>query len=311
MGVLELFELLFRGVFSWFFLGAFLSYKLEIPQSFFPVFFRFVIVRFLFPLMTFTVVYDSLTAEEITELWMYSVAAVAFFLLAFTLSRLFQKTFNITEALPSYHIGNCFHNYGFLVYPIIGAIHGPEGLSRLFVFVMTTEVFVWTVGVSFFHSSGRGRWKHAISPPAIALLLALLAIFLIPDTLNGNPVWKLASGLGKIAVPVALMGLGGVFYYVMKDFRPRMIYHRQVLSSLLLRMIVIPLLVLPVCVLLFQKGIFRDVLCVEAVMPAALMPISIATMFRAEVRYLTAFIVSSTLLSALTIPLWLSLLGVG
>jgi malate permease and related proteins len=202
------------------------------------------------------------------------------------------------------------YNYGYFPVPIIMAFFDRDILGMLFLFNVGLETALWTVGVISLTgaslSSIKTNIKHIINPPLLAVIFSLIvnAIF------HGNPLpfgaTRIIHMLGQATIPMALLVVGAtVFDHVphIQFFKP----FPPLLSSLVFRLFFIPLTFIALAYYLPLPLPLKTVLCIQAGMPSAVLPIIMIRQYGGDLQLAIRIIVASNVVAMITMPLWLSL----
>ncbi|HDS16539.1 MAG TPA: AEC family transporter [Proteobacteria bacterium] len=195
-------------------------------------------------------------------------------------------------------------NYGL---PLVLFAYGPEGLAYG---VIVLVLFTFPLGTLAVYIASRGRDNPAKAllemfrvPLFYAIILATVwRCFSWP--LPGI-VFKAVDMVGQAAIPGLLMLLG------MQLARTRIKGDLPAIGiSSLLRLVVSPLLATLLCAVLGIHGLPRKVLILQTSTPAAIIPLLYAVNYDTHPEMVAGTILVSTLLSALSLTVLLSVLGV-
>ena len=183
---------------------------------------------------------------------------------------------------------------------------GEEGLARAIVYYIISTILVFTLGV-FIASMGQASWRESLSrlvrlPAFYAVILAMVVFVL--DIHIPNPIMRGVEILGAGAIPTMLVVLG----MQIADLKSLDGVWLAVPASLV-RLLVAPLIAVLVAGLLGLTGITRATAIIEASMPTAVITTILATEFNVRPGLVTSTVVLSTLLSAITLPLVITVLG--
>ena len=197
-------------------------------------------------------------------------------------------------------------NFGYLVIPLVEALYDRETLGVLFIHNLGVEIAMWSVGVWVLsRKSGEASWRRLISTPAIAVITSGLLNLVHAKEWMPSVVIKSLHILGQSAIPVALLLTGATIYdQLCLGSRERPQYGALTMT-LVARIIVLPVLILTFARWLPMPPALRNVIVLQAAMPAAMMPVVICRMYNADSRFSVQIILASTALGLVTIPLWI------
>ncbi|MBC8012364.1 MAG: AEC family transporter [Burkholderiales bacterium] len=219
--------------------------------------------------------------------------------------------FAVGAGLRTFAFSVGIFNYGYMAIPIVEELFGRETLGVLFVFNVGCEAAIWTVGILMLAgvSLNAGGWRRVLNPPVYALVLAVLL------NLSGGDVWlptvvrQAIHMMGQCAVPLGLLVIGAtlVEYFA----APRTLVDRKVTPlACALRLGLIPLAMLGAAVWLPIPRELREVIVVQAAMPAGILPIVIAKHHGGRPLTAVQVVLGTTAVGLFVVPLWLRL-GLG
>lgn len=125
--------------------------------------------------------------------------------------------FTLLLRIPDGHRGVyrfmlCFGNVGFIGYPVLTAVFGPDALVYAAVFNLPFNLFVFTVGAWFLTQDTDGSvkvqttWRTFVTPVMISCLVAIVLTLL---GIHHAPILGDAlNTLGSITTPAALLIIG-------------------------------------------------------------------------------------------------------
>lgn len=201
------------------------------------------------------------------------------------------------------------YNYGFVPIPLVFALFpGDTGtLGVLMVFNVGVELAIWSIGVVLISGKlTRGALKQLLNPPLIAVLLALLTNASGAD--SHLPIWlhRLLEMLGSCYVPLGILLAGAILADHTAQaglLRP----FRIPAAACLFRLLLLPsLLILPALTFDLSEEL-NKVLILQAAMPAGIFPLVLTRHFGGDTKVAIQVILSTTLVSLITIPLWIVL----
>ncbi len=188
-------------------------------------------------------------------------------------------------------------------FPIIYLAYGTEGLAAATLFYIPNIIAIYSIGV--FIMAGK-NWKHNLKemlklPVIYAAVIGLLLNFMnirVPALVTDS-----LDFVSKMALPLVLIVLGHSLSRVKITSFPT-----TILASVL-RMGVGLALGLAAVALLHITGVFRSVVILDAAMPAAAASAILAVKFRNEAEMVSSVVFLTTLVSLITIPILLHVLG--
>jgi predicted permease len=197
-------------------------------------------------------------------------------------------------------------NYGYMAIPLVEELFGRDTLGVLFVFNVGCEAAIWTVGILMLSGASmrQGGWKRVFNPPVYALVLAVLL------NLTGAGEWLPQVARQSIqmaaacAVPLGLLLIGATLVEFLNA--PRTLVDRRVTPLACgLRLGIIPLAMLAAAVWLPLPRELREVLVVQAAMPAGILPIVIARHHGGQPLTAVQVVLGTTAVGLFVVPLWL------
>ena len=218
----------------------------------------------------------------------------------------------IGHGLRTFALGVGLTNYGYLPLPIMDALFGPASRAALLMHNAGVEAAIWTTGVLIVTGgSPRAAWRKLLNAPLLALVVALLAKL---SGLN-NPaaslgwhlpplVWQFVHLLSVCAVPLGLLMTGSSIAPHLGDPK-RLVNPRVILMAWLLRLAVLPWIWLLAARYAPVSDGLKQVLVVQAAMPAAVMSVIIARIYGGQPLVAVQIILGTTALAVFTIPFWI------
>lgn len=195
-----------------------------------------------------------------------------------------------------------FGNNALIGIAMVAGLFGNQGLVLLFTILAVHSLLLFSAQSLYDSFAGSEPFKPAIlvtslANPMIVGLLLGAALNLSDLTLPGWSM-KLATWLAQAALPCALMVLGAN----LSGFRLRP--DAQAIGITLAKLFALPLLVLTTCVMLHIGGVPRGVLVLMAANPSGVNVLGFART-QQDRHTVSSAICLSTLLSMVTLPLWL------
>jgi len=207
-----------------------------------------------------------------------------------------QRTFGLTVGI---------HNYGYIALPL-AEIFYPACVVSLMIHNVGVDLALWSIGL--YTISGRGlskSWKRIVfSPPLLAVALAVMIKQMeLVDWVPG-PIQHATQKLGQCSVPMGLVLSGAILYdyFGKSPIRPAL---RVLCLAIPIRMFVLPCSILAIAAWATSSEPLKQVLLIQAAMPAATFPIVMTRLYDQDVKTAWVVVVGTSLLSLLTIPLWM------
>jgi predicted permease len=188
-------------------------------------------------------------------------------------------------------------------FPIIYLADGAEGLVPATLFYIPTAILVYSLGV--FIMAGK-HWKHNIKEVLKLPIVYAAVLGLILNLLSVKVpalVFDSLDFISKMAIPLVLIVLGHNLSSA------RITSFPTTLLACVLRMGVGLAIGLLVVSALHVSGVFRSVVILDAAMPAAAASAILAAKYQNEAETVSSVVFLTTLVSLVSIPLLLRMLG--
>ncbi len=207
-----------------------------------------------------------------------------------------QRTFSLCAGVD---------NYGYIPLPLAEAFY-PMCVVTLMIHNVGVDIALWSVGL--FIISGKGfkdSWKRLLfSPPLLAVALAIAIRQCGLELWIPKPVLQMCEQLGRCSVPMALVLSGAIIYDFAAKFRWAQAWRPLLLASVV-RMILLPFAILALAYYATSNRELREVLLLQASMPAATFPIVMTRLYNQDVETAWIVVVGTSVISLVTIPIWM------
>lgn len=198
-------------------------------------------------------------------------------------------------------------NFGFTAIPVVEILFGGGAtLAVLFVHNIGVEIAIWTVGVMVMSGDRGIPWRKLLNGPMVAVVVGLTLVALRIDHAVTGPPRTAISMLGIGAFPVAIALTGASMVDLIGTERPQW---KVVLGAIVVRLALAPALILAAAKYLPLAIELRQVLVVQAAMPAAMTPILLARIYGGRPGIAVQVVLATTLVSLITLP-WIITWGV-
>jgi predicted permease len=190
-------------------------------------------------------------------------------------------------------------NFGFTAAPVVESLWGSGALALLFVHNIGTETAVWSVGVMMLSRERGIPWRRLINGPVIAVTIGLTLVTLgLDDQITGSPR-KAMSMIGVGAFPLAILITGCSMMDLVGEEKPNL---RVIFGASLVRLVLAPAAILCAAKFLPISTELKQVMVVQAAMPAGMTAILLARMYGGRPAFAVQVVIATTVLSLLTLP---------
>lgn len=266
------------------------------------------VVNLLYPALIFSNILGNDVLRNTTNLIMPPVSGFGTVVLGFTIAWIVASKLK-AESEPdrqTFIFITGIQNSIYFALPIIELLFDKETVGILLVYNLGVEVAIWLLGVGFILSpkDSKSRLGHIISAPVIAILLATWINYFRLDQELPDFVFKATRLLGQCAIPLGLLLIGAIF----ADLKPSIKLFTQIripLSAALVRLFVMPAILIISAFLLPLSTELERVIVIQAAMPCAVFPIVLTQHYGGSPNIAFKIVLSTTLLSFLTIPIWI------
>lgn len=204
----------------------------------------------------------------------------------------------------SFAVATGLQNYGYFPLPLALSLYGKDTAAVLFVHNLGVEVALWTVGVAVLAAVPlREIRKRLLSPPLVAIVLALLVNLTLGRAAIPSFALQTLSLLGAAAIPLGLLLTGATMVDQAPKFWGRGSV-RVLLASCVLRLGVLPLVYFAGLWLLPAELELKRVFVLQAAMPAAVFPIVLTKHYGGDSATALRVVFATTVASLVTLPLW-------
>jgi predicted permease len=220
------------------------------------------------------------------------------------------------KGLRSFAFSGGIYNYSYIPIPLMAALFEDTSvLGVLLVFNVGVELAIWTVGILLLTGSLNLKElvQRLFNPPIIAFLVALAVNTSGLD--SAMPIWldRFIALLAGCAIPLGLLLAGATI----RDLAGEGSFLQPLkvpFAALAVRALCVPALILALALYLPGLGDeVRQVLVIQAAMPAGVFPIVLARHYGGEPRVVTQVVLTTTVLALVSMPFWvltgLALLG--
>jgi len=207
--------------------------------------------------------------------------------------------------LHTFALSSGCQNFGFTAAPVVEILWGGGALALLFVHNIGVEFAIWSVGMMVISGGGGIPWRQMINGPLVAVVLAMQLLALgLDDNITGPPR-EAISMIGIGSFPLAIFITGCTIMDLVGHEKPTF---KIIAGSAFVRLGLVPAAMLCAAKFLPLATEIRQVLVVQAAMPAAFTPILMARLYGGRPGMAVQVVLATTILSLLTLP-WIITIG--
>lgn len=260
-----------------------------------------ILIQIALPFMivsSFIFSYDETIKDNIIKTFYYSLLAYILIIILSYLVLIPVKENKKTVL----HFANVFVNTGYIGFPILNAIYGPEGVIYGSIFNMFFVILVWTYGIMLYEGKLNqfNEFKKILLNPSIIAVIIGIIIFMF-DIKLPIALFSSIESIGSMTGPLSMIIIGVILSKVkFKEYmRDKTLYY-----GIFTKLILIPL---TIC---FIFSIFKPSKAVNSViimtaMPASTMTSILAEKYNKEKEYAALLVSLTTLLSLISVPILL------
>lgn len=256
------------------------------------------------PALLFSSITAEKSANKLPEIMIVLIASLLIFVGFSLLSILTPKVFFAKgREIGIYKFLTVFNNNAFMGFPVLVSILGAKALFYGAIYNIVNNIFAFTIGLYFIGQSAKVKtkfsFKKMINTVNISILVALIIFFVripLPDIITSS-----TKMVGDITTPLSMIILGVSLAEVrfIELFTDYKLYIFSVL-----KMIVFPIIIWFI-LKRFVTGmdlLLNSIIIISA-MPGAAICVTLATQYEANPQFASKYVLLSTLLSLITIPL--------
>jgi len=190
-------------------------------------------------------------------------------------------------------------NFGFTAAPVVEILWGTGTLAMLFVHNIGVEVALWSVGVMMMSGKRGIQWRPLLNGPIIAVAIGLTLVALGLDGQVTGAARQAMSMVGVGAFPIAILITGCSMIDLIGTEKPSL---KWIIGGAVVRLVLGPLVILSAAKYLPLTTELRQVLVVQAAMPAGMTALMLARLYNGRPAVAVQIIISTTVLSLLSLP---------
>lgn len=204
------------------------------------------------------------------------------------------------EGRRTFSVSTGIQNYGYIAIPLLMAIFpSDDGVGVMMTHNMGVELALWIVGVSILSGDARPGWRMFLKGPIVAVVIGLTLNWTGGYAYVPGTMMKILGMLGPCAIPVALLVIGATFSDLLLQVK---FTWRVSAGALFVRLALIPSVMLGLAWCLPISETMKEVVVVQAAMPAALFPIVLAKMYGGRPEVAVQCAVVTNVVCLVTMP---------
>ncbi len=235
------------------------------------------------------------------EVLLLTGIAVVFFAVVIGVGLVLPRTLKCDPKQRRLYAFMCtFSNMGFLGFPVVSALYGPEAVFYASIFNLIFQLVVYTYGVWLMDRSQaafRLHWRTFCTP--IILASAAAYVFYLTDFSAPAFAVKTLQMLAGVTSPVCMLVIGIALANVPVG---RVFTNWRLYVISLIKLLGLPLLAYFALHRLVSNPLILGITVVIAAMPVATMSTLLAAKYDADEELAASGVFLSTLLSLVTIP---------
>jgi len=201
--------------------------------------------------------------------------------------------------MRTFAISSGCQNFGFTAAPVTEILWGSGALALMFVHNIGVEVAMWSVGVMMMDGDRGFTWRRLLNGPVVAVVIGLTLVAIgLDDEVTGS-LRKAMSMIGVGAFPVAILITGCTIMDLVGAERPSW---KVITGGAVVRLGLAPMAMLCAAKFFPIPMELKQVLLVQAAMPAGLTSILLARLYGGRPAVAVQVVIATTVLSLLTLP---------
>ncbi|MDX1680591.1 MAG: AEC family transporter [Akkermansiaceae bacterium] len=203
------------------------------------------------------------------------------------------------NGMRTFALSSGTQNYGFTAAPVVESLWASSAVAVLFVHNIGVELAMWSFGVMVINGRSGFKWKLLANGMVIGVLIGLALVAANLDGYVTGVPRQAMKMLGAGAFPLAVFIVGASMMSMISHEKPS---PRVLGAAAFTRFLAIPAVFLCAAKFLPIAAELKQVIVVQASMPAAVSPIILAKLYNGRPAIAVHIVVMTTILSLLTLP---------
>ncbi|HRZ86955.1 MAG TPA: AEC family transporter [bacterium] len=267
-----------------------------------------IVINVMMPALIFSAMMTQMNRESIMAGWALPLLGAMTFGMGAVVGWALSKAMRISDHEKKNTVIYLLtiNNYGYLTLPVAYMLFGERGIALLFLHNLGCHLVFWTYGV-WLLSGGKfslESLRPLVNFPLITLLVSIALPLAGAQRYVPQLVVEICDILGKGAIPLIMLVIGSTLAEI--EFR-RDFFNAELAWITVCRLLVVPVIVMLVLAVLPISALYRNIACVVAVMPAASITPLFTKTYGGDTSLAVKCVFITTLASAATMPVLLSL----
>ncbi|MDP8262863.1 MAG: AEC family transporter [Candidatus Ancaeobacter aquaticus] len=268
-----------------------------------------VVIYIMLPALIFSAIITQFNREAILSGYILPLLGVMTFLsgglLGWILVRFFKENDPVKKNTVIFLM--LINNYGFITLPLVYMLFGESGVALLFLHNLGCEIVFWTVGMWLLKGGkfSPKTLKSLVNPPFISLMLSIGIVLLNAQSFVPAFLLEACDTLGKGVIPLIMLVIGSTLAEI--EFRDGALFDKKLIWIIVSRIVVVPIFVIIILLYLPIPEMYRNIAIIVAVMPSASSTPLFMKQFGGDTIFAAKAVFFTTLLSAITIPILLTI----
>lgn len=200
-----------------------------------------------------------------------------------------------------------FPNVGYMGIPVVSSIFPAEAVVYTIINNIVYNIYVWTYGIQIFNNGEKKKtkidWRKLINQGTIALTIGF---FLLITRLPLGPVKGAITIIGDMTFPLSMLIIGSSLTEIkgIEILKDKYLYYQVIL-----KLFIIPLAGFFILKPLQLPEMVKSISIIMLAMPCGANSVIFAKKYNSDELFASEAVFLTTLLSLLTIPLFIYLIG--
>jgi predicted permease len=197
-------------------------------------------------------------------------------------------------------------NYGYIPLPLTEKFY-PEALVDLILHNVGVDLALWSIGIAIVAGKASGGWlKAVVSPPFLAVIFAVTTRELAWEGFITQPILSAIGAVGNCAIPMGLLLSGAIIVDFIRESNWKGSLG-TIFAAIGIRQLLLPILMLMAAGSLSNSDNVRQIMMLQAAMPAAVFPIVLVRLYGRDTETALRVVLATSIAALVLIPIWLAI----